>query len=500
MSRLFSYSIGHISRASKKRRARCAGFKLVVVSGRDERILPLVRAELELKRSSSSSSSSDSPLCPLCYLFKAVGSHQPTVEHKTNSVRVLMGACHRRGIHIDTIGFIDDMPPHMGAFLEGVELAAGDASLLATSPPPPHIFALSAYVSLTSNHQREIQLRPYVHCVKDIVVLGLPSGSRKARILESVRAKLIACGERVELVEWDSSGGEQWGGFVQSIVSALARNARYVLVKIVPDYNKLSKLKLFLSGKGRILFVRAAEFASENGIAGPAVADGTCHSGALVARVSADAATQEVLLACLTRVLHSNHHRLLRPDLGQHVEVAGGCSIWPPNESNKQAFNTWATNVWRDSKAQVHGIVQVYEALLKRRNKIIKLQRPSNSVVLTESIRTHISLNEAAGKPVGDQAHQAWSEDEQAIISRSAELLLSRKAAIRDKRSVTALMQLLRSGRVTSRERALEDVVDDVVRVIGQRSDATRNAVGLCSEIDSEWRLDASLREVIDEK
>eukprot|EP01046_Picozoa_sp_COSAG06_P043551 COSAG06_NODE_5722_length_3306_cov_1.883692_2_plen_116_part_00 len=92
----------------------------------------------------------------------------------------------------------------------------------------------------------------------------------------------------------------------------------------------------------------------------------------LAARVGTDAATQEVMLASLTRVLHSSQYRLLRPDLGQHVKIVGD-SIWT-NDSNMQEFNNWAENIWIDSKAKMHGIVEVYTALLKWWNKIITLQ------------------------------------------------------------------------------------------------------------------------------
>jgi hypothetical protein len=173
------------------------------------------------------------------------------------------------------------------------------------------------------------------------------------------------------------------------------------------------------------------------------------------------------------------------------VKVVGD-TIWP-TESNKQEYNSWAENVWIDSKAKMHGIVEVYTALLKRRNKIIKLQRPSDSVELMEPIQTHVfdATDQA------DKKHEPWSKDEQATISRSAELLWSRAAAIKDKRSVIALMRLLRTGRVTLRERPLEAVVDDVVRVIGRRGDATRSS-GLSSE-GSGWELDATLSAVIDQ-
>ena len=247
-------------------------YRIAIISGRDEGILPAAKMRIEAPQSMSMGGPEGAAkagegavedtrrsIRPFCYLFKPCGSHVATVDHKLNAVRGLLQCCAQEGITVETMGFIDDMPPHMDAFLEGAAPFAVPTFALHAVPRLPASLvnstdSMKAIDSPKSPHalhpphapEAAIRLRPHNGDETDIVILALPPGSRKGEILRQVQRILDAAAvaddtaARSRLVEWESSGPDQWGSFVQDVVSTMATpGIRYALIKIVPDSEKV---------------------------------------------------------------------------------------------------------------------------------------------------------------------------------------------------------------------------------------------------------------------
>ena len=133
------------------------GYRLIIVSGRDRSILPAVQDAIEEL----------SGLKPFLYCFKPVDSRQPTHEFKAATIKQLVGCCVSAGITVTKVICIDDMESHMSS----MRFACSDAGVGSVG--------VSACRGLSNVDLRMHSLTP-----KHIVVLALPHGSRKLRILQ----------------------------------------------------------------------------------------------------------------------------------------------------------------------------------------------------------------------------------------------------------------------------------------------------------------------------
>jgi hypothetical protein len=417
--------------------ASARGFAIAIVSGRDEGILPHVKRVVEQRHGPNART-----IRPFCYLFKSLGSHVPTVEHKKRAIHGLLAQCEKSGIDIQTVGLIDDMDAHMSAFVEGAR------------PFQKPLFSLTAVSTPTLG----IRLRPYSDSTRDIVILALPSGSRKAAILHRVNEQLGSSGVQSRVVEWRSGGAEQWPLFVKEIVSCLVvPSIRLILVKIVPDIEKVKKLSLFLGGEGRVVCFHEP-------------------SGA----TASTALTQGKRLAQLSRVLRTNEARSDRPGQGQHVKVPEGLTLWPRDDSS---YQRWAEEVW----SRENGVSRLYTHLGKKARKAAQLMEKQSDAPRLEGVAFEFYEKNS---PAGDLA----------MVGGSASSILdAQKSAGKKRREVLKLMGALAlecddDQGFCSIERDLSTVVDE----ISAHLVAWVAARGSTSEDGHQGALEAALRPFVD--
>ena len=114
-----------------------------MISGRDESILPAVRARVEQTQDGAR-------LAPFVYLFKPVGSRQSTIEFKEQAVRQLLAECARVGARVRQVLCLDDVEPQLQALRHG----CGGA-------PKQTLFASRPLVSRSFNCHRSIPGQRY---------------------------------------------------------------------------------------------------------------------------------------------------------------------------------------------------------------------------------------------------------------------------------------------------------------------------------------------------
>ena len=249
----------------------------------------------------------------------------------------------------------------------------------------------------------------------DFVVLGLSHGSRKSAILHRLAGELGPPGA-ARHVSWGSSGPEEWEVFVRALLDAMAApGTRWVLIKLVPDTEKLRKLRIFLAPGSRLVVF---------------------HDTA-----ACSAQTDLWLFAQMFRVLQTQTGDAGRggrphPEAHRHVAVPEGLALYPAALSEPaQQYTDWANTVWKDEE---HGIAQVFENLKKKQRKLSRL---CSRIGADDSVVQFRGAAFYTAVPVG-----LWDQLKD-VMAQQIRLLGSRRAALQRRSEVLALMDEMQQPR-----------------------------------------------------
>jgi len=180
-------------------------YGVIIVSGRDESILPNVVPVIEM-----------GGLRPLAYLFKEQGSRELTADFKGDMVSQVLSLA-----NATHVGFIDDTDSHMAAMIE------------ASHGAKRSVFALTAW----TDPVRGICLRPFSAITKHFVLLACSFGSCRRALLSTLGEHFGPSCRTIDF-EDTSSHDEHWRHVLGEMFDAMSQpGVRLLFLKVIPNRN-----------------------------------------------------------------------------------------------------------------------------------------------------------------------------------------------------------------------------------------------------------------------